>query len=295
MSVHTQTEMFSIVLEFMQDGVERTRKELKKTLKDHLKYTEEDLSETTKSGVSVYESRSGWAFTYLQRAGLLEKSEARKYKVTEAGKDFYNKGYTPSEFTKQMNHIISENNPWNVTNKDSKDNSDVSVEDSSPIEQIENLIDEINETLYSEILEKILENDSDFFERLIVELLEKMGYGTGKVTQRSCDGGIDGLVTTDELGFRPIMTQAKRYAKDHHVGREDIQKFAGSLNGSPNGVFITTSTFTNTAVEYAKSCHTSKIILVDGMKLAKLMVKYNLGVSTERSISIKKIDNDYFE
>ena len=122
-----------------------------------------------------------------------------------------------------------------------------------------------------------------------------MGYGKGNVTSASNDRGIDGIIKTDPLGFNPILIQAKRYAKEHSVGRPEIQSFAGALGAVTRGAFITTSYFTQGAIEFAKSYPHADIVLIDGKKLTELMIQYNLGVSVERDIYIKRIDNDYFE
>lgn len=299
MSIPSQSEMNKIVLEFMQEGGFRRRKAIKSQLIATLNLSEEDKQERTKSGVLVSEARVGWGISYLARAGFLAIRSAEgynEYDINQAGRDFLSKDYDIHEFNKLVNDTIKENNPWKTgTKKEKKISKENNIDNISPEEQIDNIVDELNSSLYSELIQRILDNEPYYFEKLIVKLLEKMGYGVGEVTQRTNDGGIDGLITTDELGFNPIITQAKRYDLNHPVGRPDIQNFAGALNGRPNGVFITTSYFASTAIEYAKNCSTSNIVLIDGERLAELMVKYNLGVSTDRVIELKKIDSDFFE
>jgi restriction system protein len=155
--------------------------------------------------------------------------------------------------------------------------------------------------LADELLEAISSNTATFFETLVVDLLLKMGYGgmegSGQVTRRTGDGGIDGIIKQDELGLDTIYIQAKRWDKGISVSRPELQKFAGALlgEGATKGVFITTSSFGKPAIEYAKSVPNAKIILIDGLALAKLMIKHDLGVGTSNTIRIKKIDMDYFE
>lgn len=141
----------------------------------------------------------------------------------------------------------------------------------------------------------ILSKDPAFFEQLVVDLLEKMGYGKGQTTQFVNDGGIDGIITGDALGFDPIYTQAKRYAPGNLVGRPEMQAFAGALGAITRGAFITTSGFKPTAVEFAKSYPHATIVLIDGKRLADLMIRFNLGVAVEKTFEVKRIDIDYFE
>lgn len=178
-----------------------------------------------------------------------------------------------------------------------KDNDKTELQESEekpPQEPIADLAADMNESLGSELIDLIMERDPAFFEKVVVELLERMGYGKGEVTSYTNDGGIDGLITTDALGFRPIYTQAKRYVPDNKIGRPTIQSFVGALLDQRDGVFITTSSFTDEAIKYAHSYPGKTIILIDGRRLADLMIKYGLGVAVEGAIEIKRIDSDYF-
>ncbi|WP_407391483.1 restriction endonuclease [Methanobrevibacter sp.] len=166
--------------------------------------------------------------------------------------------------------------------------------ESTPEEEIEKSLEKINDSLVDSILENILNNDPFFFERLVVDLLLEMGYGEfGRVTSPTNDGGIDGIINEDRLGINKIAIQAKRFAKGNVIGRPEIHKFAGALNekGLSKGVFITTSSFTREAISSAK--HQS-IVLIDGEKLARLMIEYNVGTFTSHTYEIKRIDSDYF-
>lgn len=165
--------------------------------------------------------------------------------------------------------------------------------DETPQETLERVHSELNKVLKDELLIRIHQNSPDFFEKMVVELMEKMGYGRGVVTQRSRDEGIDGIVYQDKLGFDVIYVQAKRYDLDKTVGRPELQKFGGAIpEKNAKGLFVTTAKFTADAKQYADERH---IILIDGQKLAQLMIEHDFGVSTEYVYKVKKIDSDLFE
>lgn len=305
MPIPTQTEMFSVVLEIMADGKERTRNELKGLTLEKLRLTEQEAATKTSSGVPVYGARVGWSVSYLSRAKLITRVRRGVYVISKDGRAALSEGMDAHAFWVYLQKRIDEFDPWNRKDQASTEEGTGACgeeaqeipdsAESSPQEQIESLAEEMNETLAEEVIALIMDRDSSFFERVVVDLLEKMGYGKGEVTKRTGDGGIDGLITTDVLGFRPICTQAKRYAADHKIGRPTIQEFVGALNGAPNGVFITTSSFTKEALDYAKGYPGATLSLIDGKRLAELMIEYNLGVSTESVVEIKRIDTDYFE
>ena len=304
MPIPTQTEMFSVVLGLMDDGKEYTRKSMKQKALGYLNLTPEEALQKTDSGVLVYESRVGWAITYLSRAQLISRVNRGVYTINANGKSVLAENLDANAMWYRLNDRINALDPWKkgsrkqkgqMVKNDKADELALQSSIASPQEQIFSLASELDANLADELLALIMDHDSDFFERVVVQLLEKMGYGQGVVTKRSADGGIDGLITTDELGFRPIYTQAKRFSSDNKVSRPMVQAFVGALNGAPNGVFITTSSFTSEAIEYADNYPNATLSLIDGRKLAELMIKYNLGVATEKVIEIKRIDSDYFE
>ena len=169
------------------------------------------------------------------------------------------------------------------------------AEEHTPNEILESTFNQIQESLAGDLLERVLNQSPGFFERLVVELMEKMGYGAGKITGRSGDEGIDGVIDEDKLGLDVIHIQAKRWAPDHKVSRPDLQQFVGALAGQNGnkGVFITTSSFSKEAMNFNPSG--VKIVKIDGERLAKLMIMHNVGVSVQSVYEIKKIDTDYFE
>ena len=308
MPIPTQTDMNHAVLELMQDGKLRSRSEIRQAIEPLLGLTDDERAEKTSSGKSVYASRIDWSVSYLDRAQLLDRISRGVYQVNDEGRSVYSSGVHGAELLQLINDLIAKRDPWHVSKGPKGKKPKVAKSGAaapapvaeqgvtkSPQEQIGDLAEEMNEVLGSELLRLIMERDSDFFEKVVVNLLEAMGYGQGRVTSHSHDGGIDGLVTTDELGFRPIYTQAKRYAKDHVIGRPMLQSFVGALNGAQNGVFITTSSFTKEAIAYAQSYPNATISLIDGQRLTELMIRYNLGVAIESVVEIKRVDSDYFE
>lgn len=295
MPIPTQTEMFPLVLEVMSDGETRANKEIKEAVSEHLGLTTEERKHMTKSGEPIYSSRTGWAVQYLHRAQLFDRVSRGVYRINSEGREVAARQLAPSELSSYMNTLIAQRNPWNTGSYAQSTTESKQEEALSPQETIEEALSDLRSTLSDELLDIIMAKPPEFFEKIVVDLLVKMGYGTGEVTQYSNDGGIDGIITTDALGFDPIYTQAKRYASDHKVSRPELQGFAGALGHYTRGIFITTSTFAETAIEFARTFPHATIVLIDGHKLAELMIDYNLGVSTERTYMVKRIDIDYFE
>ena len=174
-------------------------------------------------------------------------------------------------------------------------------QEQSPEEILEAAFSDINSNLASDLMEEVMRFSPSDFEKLVVKLLLKMGYGSGIdnagfVTKASGDGGIDGIIKEDQLGFSSIYIQAKQWQPSANVDRPEVQKFAGALQGvkASKGLFITTAGFSAKAREYAENLHGSTIVLVDGNQLMKLMIKFNLGVSVEHIYEVKRIDSDFF-
>ncbi|MEE1296439.1 MAG: restriction endonuclease [Bifidobacterium sp.] len=298
MGIPTQIEMYPLVLEYMTDDRTRSNKQIKGGVIDALQLPAEDLKPAPGHRESAVAGRRGWAIQYLQRAGLLDRVARGTYHLSEDGRQLLAQHLPLPDFSERVNDLIAERHPWNSDNEgntateEPTKSLDASV---SPQEAIESAMKSLNDSLADELLDLVLSKSPEFFEHLVVDLLERMGYGSGHATQYSNDGGIDGIVTTDPLGFDPIYTQAKRYARDHKVGRPEIQAFAGALGHRTRGVFITTSVFTKDAIEYAKTYPHATIVLIDGHKLAQLMIEHDLGVATERDWQVKRIDIDYFD
>ncbi len=296
MSIPSQTEMFQFVLTTMSDHEQFTRGQAKNAVCESLNLSLEEQNQRTGSGIPIYESRTGWAISWLAAAGYVERISQGTYRITESGKQILGENLTSAEFARRLRTVIN--------SQDQNDGEQIaeqedSINNISPMEQLDMIVKEMHNQLSHEIMAAIMSVEGragdTFFEIVVTDLLEKMGYGKGSVTPASNDGGIDGIIKTDPLGFNPILIQAKRYRTDHCVGRPEIQSFAGALGAVTRGAFITTSYFSQGAIEFAKNYPHSDIVLIDGKKLTELMIQYDLGVSIERDISIKRIDNDYFE
>lgn len=289
-------------LTILGDNQIHTLKDTIDLLSSSLHLSDEEKTELLPSGrQTVIANRIGWAKFYLEKAGLVEVVSRGKYKITNAGHSLLNEG-----LSKIGNDILMRYEKFREFIKHSSSKIDNHRNESSPTVQsmysehtpeeiLDNAFKQLESNLSDEILEKVLQQSPQFFERLVVELLVKMGYGTGKVTGRTGDGGIDGIIDEDKLGLDVIHIQAKRWQKGNNVGRIELQSFVGALDGKhvKKGVFITTSSFTKEALEYMPA--TMRIAKIDGRKLAELMIKYDLGVSTKILYELKKIDTDYFE
>ena len=298
MAVPTQSEMFGVVLRVMGDDIDRGWRDVQNDVAREVGLTQEEMEQSTPSGVPTYKSRTDWSVSHLYRAGLVNRISRGIYRISAEGLAFLAEKPSDLEVYRKTCGLIKQRNPRNTTKNrvESKiDERQDEEEIKSPQEMIEDSIEEINSSLADELLDTILDKDPRFFEALIVDLLVKMGYGQGRATQYVSDSGIDGIITTDALGFDPIYTQAKRYAKDHRVGRPELQAFAGALGNVARGVFITTSSFNSSAVDFASRYPHATIVLIDGQKLSELMIKYDLGVTIERSFQVKRLDIDYFE
>jgi restriction system protein len=296
----------SFMLPFLQilgDGNEHSRKEMRDLLSKHFNLAESEKNEAFTSGKSILSNRVGWTRTYLKMAGLIEYPKRGIFKITNKGKDILiqNPDKIDIRFLKQFPEFCD----FLKGNKKDDDISskpliDISIPESyTPEEIIEESFHRIRQSLEQEILSKLKSVNPYFFERIVVELLVKMGYGgsiqdAGKAIGKTGDEGIDGIIKEDKLGLDVIYVQAKRW--EGVVGRPEIQKFVGALAGqrAKKGVFITTSDFTKEATSYAAQMDT-KIVLLNGENLAQYMIDYNLGVSVQNTYEIKKIDSDYFE
>lgn len=257
------------------------------------------------SGQSQIENRAGWAMSSLVKAKFIEKHATEKYtyQITDAGRTYLSE-HTGIITANDLKCVEGYQEAWKAASKRNQQNkkkegSVESVSSNTPKELIENAVAELSESLQSSILDNLLVTDPYRFEQIVIDVLVAMGYGgsreeAARVTQRSNDGGIDGIINEDRLGLEVIYVQAKRYKGN--VGRVDVQNFVGALAGKQahKGIFITTSGFNSNAIEYAVAVP-QKVILIDGGRLTDLMIEHGVGVSTEQIIAIKRIDTDYFE
>ena len=299
-----QTVMLPL-LKKICDGKEYKLDTIVDLMAKEFKITDEERKELLPSGQTfIFGSRVGWARTYMKKAGLIETPKRGYLKITDRGLNVLKQNPTKITITylKQFPEFIEFQN---IKKDDSQNNSDIetiqseSINTQTPEELLEISYQSIRKDLAQELLDKILSLSPAFFERLVVDLLIKMGYGgsrkeAGKVIGKSGDGGIDGIINEDKLGLDTIYIQAKKW--EGSVGRPEIQKFVGALAGQgvKKGIFITTSSFSREAREYQPKNET-KIVLIDGQDLANLMIEHGVGVSTKINYEIKKMDIDYFE
>lgn len=296
-------ELMLPLLNLCSDSKEHTTREVLAAIAAQFALSESQLSEMLPSGQqTVFENRTGWARTYLTKAALLEKTGRGRFKITARGQQFL-KG-KPNGITAKDLEKFDEFLEFRQKNRDDDQTDNtliepVEEEELTPEESLESGYQKLRRALASEVLEHVKDCSPAFFERLVVELLLNMGYGgsrkdAGEAIGRSGDGGIDGIIKEDRLGLDSVYVQAKRW-DDTVVGRPEIQKFAGALQGhrARKGIFITTSRFSGDANDYVKMID-SKIVLIDGQRLAQLMIDFNVGVSPDKVYEIKKIDTDYF-
>lgn len=270
----------------------------------HFNLTDEEATKEYESGNGlIFVDRISWALSYFALTGILNRPKRGSYVISALGKTFLDK--TNEEINIFVKQKMSERQAEKLNNTElgqDVEKNNINQNANTPQEQLYASYETIRQETYEEILDTILTKTPMAFERLVVELLQKMGYGgavekAGRVTQYSKDGGIDGEIYEDVLGLGRIHIQAKRYQKSNTIGRPDIQSFAGALLGdnANKGVFITTSKFSTDAVIYAQNLSNARIVLIDGQKLAEYIYKYGLGVQVEQTLSIKKLDTDYWD
>jgi restriction system protein len=299
-----QTIMLPL-LNLASDGQEHRFRDAVEQLALHFELTDSERSELLPSETSpVFDNRVGWARTYLKQAGLLQSPKRGVFRITEPGLALV--AEKPDRISVDLLDRYAAFQAFRTRRRD-RNEVEVEVheieaapvEDQTPEDTLAAAYQKLRKNLESGLLEQIKAASPTFFERLVIDLLVAMGYGgsrrdAGRAIGRSGDGGIDGIIKEDKLGLDVIYVQAKRW--DGVVGRPEIQKFAGALQGqrASKGVFITTSNFTREAQDYVNVI-SSKIILIDGERLTGLMVDHNVGVSLLGVYELKKIDSDYFE
>ena len=293
-----QTFMLPL-LRFAADRQVHSMQQAFDTLAEEFQLSDEDKEELLPSGTQqTYKNRIAWARTYLTKAKLLESPKRGHFQITDRGLNELSSG--PEQINTRYLIKYEEFQDFRTrTTKTSAGEIDDTIHASTtPEEAIENAIEEMNAQLASEILDALLAASPGFFERVVVELLVKMGYGgsrreAGAVVGRSGDGGVDGIIKEDRLGLEVIYVQAKRW--ENPVSRPEIQKFVGALQGkrAKKGIFITTSRYSNEARDYAGMIDT-RVVLIDGEELARLMIEHNLGTTTMTEYQIKRLDSDYF-
>lgn len=284
-------------LQHLSDNNEHSMKELENSLAVKFNITDEELARSTPSGrMSIFKNRVGWSKTYLKKAGLIDAPKKSFFKITQLGQKVLKEkpNVIDPKYLDRFPSFLEFKFGHEVAAIDEKNE----ISEVTPEENMEEGYQSIVKELQGELLLTLKNQSPGFFERAVVDLLLKMGYGgfregAGKTTGKSGDEGIDGIINEDKLGLDIIYIQAKRWADN--VGRPEIMKFAGALSGqhAKKGVFITTSKFTSEAEIFVKGLDV-KIILIDGDRLTKLMIDHDVGVQVIASYEIKRIDSDYF-
>lgn len=304
MKIQKQNDLFPPILDLLNDGQLRTKNEVVQALSIKLNLDKEYLEKTYPNNTQkVFDTTVYWKLNDLEKSGLLEffkQGNQRQFYISDIGRSYVGKS------TDDVVKFIRENY-YSKFKKAKSSETKISVPKpltESPeideIEQISNIHANIQQKIYNEILDTILLKTPTAFEHLVVKLLQKMGYGDwGRVTKASRDGGIDGEIKEDVLGFGRIYIQAKRYQKDAVIGRQTVQSFVGAVLGlggnSNKGVFITTARFSQDAIEEVNNHPLARIVLIDGLKLAEYIYHYELGIQIEQTFSIKKLDADFWD
>ena len=292
MAIPKYFEFFAPVMECLLDEKEHSTKDIRNYCVSYYSITEEELQERLTSGQYKYSNRIAWAEIYLKNAGLIESPSRSKYIITTLGKQAAKNGVQNitlkyltqfesfRQFKGEKEQKSIANSMDNSTCNDSE-SPELSLQD--PQEQLDTISRQLNESLAINLMQKVLKMSPYDFEKLVVQLLEKMGYGEPSVTKKSGDAGIDGSIKADKFGFDTIYVQAKQWKLDSTVSRPEIQKFLGALvgKGASKGLFITTAKYSNEAIQLANQKMPQKIVLVDGDMLIHLMIEYNLGVHIE--------------
>ena len=304
MAIPKYNELYVPLLNLLSNQKVYNMHEVYEIISDELNLTDEEMEEMLPSkSQTVIVSRIGWARTYLKKAGLVESPKRGYIQITDRGlKDIKeNPNLTEDDLWKYPEFEEFATRKRKPTKKPIKTIGKPKNINLTPEEEMDLAYENINMELGERIIETINSKSPIFFERLVMDLLLKMGYGkyidnAGTTTSFTGDEGIDGIINEDKLGLSQIGIQAKRFDERSKVGRPLIQNFAGALlgKGLTKGVFLTTSTFTKEAVTYAENQNNLSIILIDGEELANLMIEYELGTSTVNTYKIKRIDSDYF-
>ncbi|MDD3793902.1 MAG: restriction endonuclease [Candidatus Gracilibacteria bacterium] len=291
MAIPKFNETMLPILKLIGDEKEYTLNNVVDILGKEFNLNEEELSLMSSNGGGQFYNKVGWGKSYLKQAGLVEYPRRGFFKITKEGKKVLkeNLDEISVSYLKKYPSFIK----FVSGNKSDKQYDEIS-NDFTPSELLDKGYKNIQLTLKNNLLDQLKEINPYYFERVILELFKKMGYGDFEETPKSRDGGIDGIIFQDQLGIDRIYTQAKRYTVNN-ITEKEIRNFIGAMSGDVSkGIFVTLSDFDKGAVEKANSAKLHKIILINGSKLADLMIKYNVGVQVKNIYEIKEIDLDFF-
>jgi restriction system protein len=310
MGIPTYEDVMLPILQILEASGPRHRRELASAVADALHLSEGERLQTLPSGkATVIMSRIGWALAYLKQAQLVASPRRGMYQLTDRGKGVLARKPTriDGDFLSQFPEFVDFLQRARAATAQKADAEESAIPDvvpaasdsASPEEALDAAYGRLRTGLEEELLEAVKTASPAFFEQLVIDLLVKMGYGgsraeAARAVGRSGDGGIDGVIDEDRLGLDVIYVQAKRW--DSAVGRPEIQRFAGALQGqrARKGIFITTSNFTREAEDYAQRIE-SRIILIGGRRLARLMFDFDVGATPRSTYTVKQLDSDYFE
>ena len=292
-------EYFQHVLRFLKTNGATQYFEIREKIQDITGVTAEEREITTEKGTHIANSRVYWAVQYLFQAGALSRPSRAVYEITPLGEELLQK--YPNGFAEATLKETKGYQDWvSRIGKNSKSpNVDVAPsEGEAPQESIESSLTQIENNLSAELISQLQVMSPEFLEKSVLKLLGAMGYGVDSDSLQHTGGpgdeGVDGVINQDALGIQRIYVQAKRYKTGSNISRETIQSFIGALQGASGGVFITTSSFTSGALEFASKHLSPKIVLIDGLELGRLMLKYEIGVITQRTYKLMEIDENYF-
>ncbi len=298
MSLPTYEEFMLPFLRAVADGEPHRTRDLIDQLSEVLQLTEEQRLETLKSGSRVVGNRVGWARTYLKKAKLIESPQRGVMLITARGRQVLDEGCEGID--KKFLDQFDDFREWNRGQSTDKPESDLLLDSTlTPDEVMEAAFKQHTDQVAAELLETLKSCSPYFFEKVVLNLLQAMGYGGlsghGLVTPKSGDGGIDGVIYEDKLGLDNVCIQAKRW--EATVGRKTIQEFAGSMDlyRSRKGVILTTSGYSKEAREFVDRIEGKKVVLVDGTLLTQLMIDYKVGVTTSRTYELALLSQDFFD
>ncbi len=285
-------EFMKPILINLADCNTHTLKELRPILANAFSLTNEDTSKLLPSGSqTIFANRVQWAGTYLFKAGLISKPSRGVFLITEEGKKVLEENPPIIDVDYLLKYDSFKEFQSPTTEKTITENTS-----ETPNDTFEDAFKKINDNLADDLLSEVMKLSAVAFEQMVIDLLQKMGYGafknSGKTTPVTGDEGIDGIIMEDKLGFNLIYIQAKKWDLDATVSRPDIQSFVGAIAGKGgNGLFVTTAKYSKPAIDYADQHH---IILIDGKRLSKLMIEHNFAVTVKKTFEIKEIDTDIF-
>lgn len=303
MSIPDYETIMLPLMQLISDGKVYSLSDASSHIAELYQLTPEEREERIPSGSTTYiKGRTGWARTYLKKAGLLTSPKRGHIQISDRGRQVLSDRpeRIDRKFLEQFPEFLEFLRKSNAS-QDETPQAAEALSKSTPEETIERSYLQLRSQLADDILEQIKACSPAFFEQLVVDVIVGMGYGgshrdAAQATKRSNDGGIDGIIKQDRLGLDTIYIQAKKWDESRPIHRPEIQKFAGALQGvrARKGVFITTSSFSEGAREYVVSID-SKIVLIDGTELAQLMIDHGIGVTPHQKYEIKRLDSDYFE